>query len=82
MQEKPYFCPNCRGNRTKFRLITRNAQHIQKDAFDGSVKEMGNLDSFITEQGDTEVECLACNYIGYEMMFIKAAEREPRQRMF
>ncbi|OEG00007.1 hypothetical protein BHF71_06970 [Vulcanibacillus modesticaldus] len=80
MEVKPYFCPNCRGNRTKFRIIQRKAKDVQKDAFNGEIVSMGTEIPFVSEQGDTEVECLVCHYVGYEMMFIKAAEREPRVR--
>lgn len=80
MQEKPYFCPQCRGNRTKFRVIQRISQEIKKDAFDGDVVSMGQEEPYETVQGDTEVECLVCHYVGYETMFVKAAEREPRHR--
>jgi len=80
VQEKPYFCPKCRSNRVKFKLINRLSQDVRKDAFDGDVVSMSEEQPFITIQGDTEVQCLNCNFTAYEMMFIKAAEREPRFR--
>ncbi len=80
MDAKAYLCPNCNANRTKFRLIRRSVQQIQKDAFNGVVVEQGLEEPYISEQGEKEVECLACHYVGYEMMFIKAAERDPRER--
>ncbi len=80
MEEKPYFCPRCRSNRTKFRVINRVSNQIQKDAFDGSVVSMDQEEPYISDQGEKEVECLVCHYVAYEMMFIKSAEREPRFR--
>lgn len=80
MQDAPYYCPRCRSNRVKFRIINRVAKEVQKDAFNGEILSMGIEEPFETIQGDTEVECSVCNFRGYEMMFIKAAEREPRFR--
>lgn len=80
MQEVPYFCPKCRANRIKFKIIQRVSQPVVKDAFDGDIVSMGQEEPDITIQGDTEVECMNCHFRGYEMMFIKAAEREPRHR--
>lgn len=80
MQEAPYFCPKCHSNRIKFRIIHRTAQDVQKDAFNGEIVSMGDEVTYSTTQGDTEVECLVCNFRGYEMMFIKAAEHDPRQK--
>ncbi|WNR46630.1 hypothetical protein [Paenibacillus roseipurpureus] len=39
MQEKPYFCPNCRSNRIKFNVITSYAQSFMKDAHSGHFME-------------------------------------------
>lgn len=78
MQESPYYCPRCKSNRVKFKIINRVSKDVQKDAFNGEILSMGTEEPFETIQGDTEVECGVCNFRGYEMMFIKAAEREPR----
>lgn len=80
MEEKPYFCPKCRANRTKFRIIRRVVHQVKKDAFDGNIVTMGPEELFVTLQGEREVECQVCSFIGYEMMFIKAAEHEPRYK--
>jgi len=80
MLDLPYFCPHCKSNRIKFHVINRVSYQIKKDAFDGEVVFMGEPEPFETIQGDTEVECMNCNFRGYEMMFVKAAEREPRIR--
>ncbi len=78
MQYKPYFCPHCRSNRTKFRLIHKNAFEVQKNAFDGSIISQGIEEPYVSISGEYEVECLVCHFVGYESMFIKAAEKEPR----
>ena len=80
MQEKPYFCPNCRSNRVNFKVIHRRAQDVKKDAFEGNVLNMSEEQPYVDLQGDTEVQCQSCHYTAYENMFIKAAEREPRHR--
>jgi hypothetical protein len=76
MQEKPYFCPNCRSNRIKFSIISSYSQRFLKDAHSGAIQE-------VTEpqpMQDTEptIQCLVCNFAGNEMRFLKQAEREPR----
>lgn len=78
MEEKAYFCPHCKANRTRFKVIRRESQRIQKDAFNGEIISMNQEEPYVTDQGELEVECLSCDFTGYEMMFVKAAEREPR----
>jgi Zn finger protein HypA/HybF involved in hydrogenase expression len=76
MQDKPYFCPNCRSNRVKFSIISSYSQKFLKDAITGEVKEMSELNPI--EQAEPDIQCLVCNFIGNEMRFVKQAEREPR----
>lgn len=76
MKEVPYFCPNCRSNRVKFRLISSAAQRILKDAITGSILEMDEPQSIA--EAEPNVQCLVCNFVGNEMRFVKQAEREPR----
>jgi len=76
VQEKPYFCPNCRSNRTKFRLLTTMSQHFRKDPITGAVTEM--REPVPVEQNEPTVGCEVCGFVGNELRFVKQAEREPR----
>jgi predicted Zn-ribbon and HTH transcriptional regulator len=76
MQEKPYFCPNCRSNRVKFSLIRSYSQQFKKDAVTGAVSEFGETTPI--EQGEPNIQCMVCGFMGNELRFIKQAEREPR----
>ncbi|OCT13831.1 hypothetical protein A8709_19855 [Paenibacillus pectinilyticus] len=76
MQEKPYFCPNCRSNRVKFSVITSYSQSFMKDAFSGDFTEFQDPD--VIPEPEPTIQCLICNFSSNEMRFIKQAEREPR----
>lgn len=76
MEEKPYFCPNCRSNRVKFSVITSYSQAFVKDALTGSIKEY--RDPSPIEEPEPTIQCQVCSFIGNEMRFIKQADRNPR----
>lgn len=76
MQDKPYYCPNCRSNRVKFSLISSTSQPFMKDAASGAIIEQFEMQ--MIEQTDPLVQCLVCQFTGNEMRFIKQAERNPR----
>lgn len=76
MQEKPYFCPNCRSNRIKFSIISSYSQRFLKDAITGMVQQMTDPEAI--EGEEPTIRCLVCQFTGNEMRFIKQAEREPR----
>ncbi|KIL39256.1 hypothetical protein SD70_21565 [Gordoniibacillus kamchatkensis] len=76
MQQKPYFCPNCRSNRVKFNIISSYSQKFLKDAVTGAVNELGEPAPI--EQGEPNIQCQVCGFMGNELRFIKQAEREPR----
>ncbi|MCZ8520070.1 MULTISPECIES: hypothetical protein [Paenibacillus] len=76
MQEKPYFCPNCRSNRVKFSVISSISQRFMKDAVTGELMEMGDQESL--PEAEPTIQCLVCSYSANELRFIKQAEREPR----
>ncbi|GAA3406693.1 hypothetical protein GCM10020370_34760 [Paenibacillus hodogayensis] len=76
MQEKPYFCPNCRSNRTKFRVLFTTSQSFMKEAVTGSVQNM--TEPVTVEEAEPTIGCLVCGFTGNEMRFVKQAEREPR----
>ncbi|ALS21619.1 MULTISPECIES: hypothetical protein [Paenibacillus] len=76
MEQKPYFCPNCRSNRVKFSVISSYSQRFLKDAITGSVQEVSDPEQL--EESEPTIQCQVCSFTGNEMRFIKQAEREPR----
>ncbi|MCS7461911.1 hypothetical protein N0M98_17375 [Paenibacillus doosanensis] len=76
MQEKPYFCPNCRSNRVKFSVISSVSQRFMKDAISGSIQEVNEPQQI--QDSEPMIQCNVCNFAGNELRFIKQAEREPR----
>mgnify|MGYP001215870875 CR=1 FL=1 len=76
MQDKPYFCPNCRSNRVKFSVISSTSQNIMKDAVTGEITEQEPPQTVSMQEPN--IQCRVCGFIGNEMRFIKQAERNPR----
>lgn len=76
MEEKPYFCPNCRSNRVKFSVITSYSQAFVKDALSGSIKEFREPSPI--QEAEPMIQCQVCSFVGNELRFIKQADREPR----
>jgi hypothetical protein len=72
MQEKPYFCPNCRSNRTKFKVLFTTSQSFMKDPLTGTIRDMS--EPALVNEPEPTIGCLVCN----ELRFVKQAEREPR----
>lgn len=77
IQDKPYFCPNCRSNRVKFNVVTAYAQPLLKDALSGAVS-ITEEPTPVMEQ-EPNIQCRVCGFTGNELRFIKQAEREPRR---
>ncbi|MFH5183157.1 hypothetical protein ACHHV8_11290 [Paenibacillus sp. TAB 01] len=76
MQDKPYFCPNCRSNRVKFSIISSFNQRFMKDAVTGNVQEVDEPQQI--QDSEPMIQCQVCSFTGNELRFIKQAEREPR----
>lgn len=76
VQEKPYFCPNCRSNRVKFNVVTTYSQSFMKDALSGVVSL--SEEARIVPEPEPNIQCRVCGFTGNELRFIKQAEREPR----
>jgi hypothetical protein len=76
MQEKPYFCPNCRSNRYKFKVILSSYQQFTKDPVTGAIDNM--QEPVLVEEAEPTISCGVCGFTGNEMRFVKQAEREPR----
>lgn len=76
MEEKPYFCPNCRSNRIKFQVMTSYSERILKNAMSGEITERD--EPMPVPDDEAVIQCGVCDFVGNEMRFIKQAEREPR----
>jgi len=76
VQNKPYFCPNCRSNRIKFREVTKYSRWFLKDAITGEIVEQREPEP--VAEPEPTIECMVCHFTGNEMRFIKQAEKEPR----
>lgn len=76
MENKPYFCPNCRSNRVKFNQIQKTSQQLFKDAQSGEITEIE--EPVVIEEPEPLIECRVCSFQSNEQRFIKQAERFPR----
>mgnify|MGYP001048270095 CR=1 FL=1 len=75
---KRYLCPVCRGNRSRFEIVYKLVQEVQKDELTGEV--LFRSDELVTRlvggRPDVDVRCARCGYTGSEASFARAAERE------
>lgn len=76
MEDKPYFCPNCRSNRVKFSVISSYSRRFLKDAMTGAIQEISEPDEI--QESEPTIQCQVCSFTGNELRFIKQAERDPR----
>lgn len=78
--EQAYFCPNCRGNRTRFGVISQTIHEVQKDPVNGEILALTEEQPFVGMSGAAvrDVKCLSCGFVGQETMFISHAARYPR----
>lgn len=78
--EQAYFCPNCRGNRTRFGVIAQTIQEVKKDPENGDILGIGEEQPFVGMSGAPvrDIKCLSCGFVGQETMFINNALRYPR----
>lgn len=77
MEDRPYLCPACRANRTRFELIYHYIQEVHKDPASGAVTYAA--DELVPAERSgrplLEVRCMICDFQGHEGLFVKAAQR-------
>ncbi len=75
--QRPYLCPGCQGNRSRFELIFHLVQEVQKDPATGQVLYAAD-ELLPLSRGDRpamDVRCCVCQFTGHEGLFVKAARR-------
>jgi hypothetical protein len=78
----PYLCPHCGNNRSRFNLIEQVVTPVKKDAQTGEIiEQVSDQDPFqYRYHGEKyRVQCGVCGMIEAEELFIKNAQRSPRQ---
>lgn len=80
---QPYFCPNCKTNRTRFNLIDQVPRSVKMDPATGEclqAYEESITDPFHSPYAGPsyKVQCATCSIISDEDHFIKAAQNYPR----
>lgn len=82
---KPYLCPSCKTNRTRFNIIEQSPKSVKLNPQTGEViNEYDNntLESFhIQYKGpNIKIQCGTCGLIEDEILYVKHAENNPAQR--
>lgn len=83
MGDRPYLCPICRSNRTRFDMVLRLARAVVKDAETGEITYESNVMELLDQPRgpEREVHCHRCGYTGAESLFVQAALRAEGSRV-
>lgn len=75
--QRPYLCPGCQTNRTRFELIYHFTQEVQKDPATGAITYAADELQPVQRgsRPSLDVRCSICQFTGHEGLFIKAAQR-------
>ncbi|TLS35872.1 DNA alkylation repair protein [Pseudalkalibacillus caeni] len=82
---KPYLCPNCKTNRSRFNKIEQTATSMKLDPGTGELieqfdaSEEGNPFHIAYKGPSYLIQCGVCSLIGEESQFAKYAESHPRR---
>jgi hypothetical protein len=77
---KPYLCPSCGTNRTRFNLIEQVVHPVKKDPHTGEITETIGMDDplQIPYTGEPlRVQCGVCGLVEPEERFVKTAQSNP-----
>lgn len=77
---KPYLCPSCGTNRTRFNLIEQVVHPVKKDPHTGEITERIGMDDplQIPYTGEPlRVQCGVCGLVEPEERFVKTALSNP-----
>ncbi|MBU9712159.1 DNA alkylation repair protein [Evansella tamaricis] len=80
---KPYLCPSCKTNRSRFNVIKQVATPVKMDPQTGTIIDEftnDNLDPFhvVYKGPENKVQCGSCGLVEDENSFIKFAEHNQR----
>lgn len=79
IMSKPYRCPNCKTNRTRFNMISQVPQPVKLNPQSGEIVEQysnDQLDPFhLPYKGpELKIQCAACGLVEDEKTFAKFGE--------
>ncbi|HJV46958.1 MAG TPA: DNA alkylation repair protein [Bacillota bacterium] len=80
---EPYFCPNCKTNRSRFNIVQQIPIPVRLDPGSGEVIERYEdhiPDPFHQPYKGPEykIQCASCGIVQEEDVFINAARHNPR----
>lgn len=76
---KPYRCPNCKTNRTRFNMISQVPQPVKLNPQSGEIVEQYSNDQLepfhLPYKGpELKIQCAACGLVEDEITFAKFGE--------
>jgi hypothetical protein len=80
---EPYFCPNCKTNRTRFNILQLIPIPVKLDPASGEIVEkyednIPDLFHLAYDGPEYKIQCASCGLVQEEDIFIKAARHNPR----